>query len=253
MGGPIHHELEVEDETESRVRTAGPPGCGGRGAEPARCAEWCAKPCQTARCAWPPATHMRRGGGCMRRFAAPIRSMLWGGWRGTNAFRSDVLALVRSATNAVDTGIASGRRRFRRRLIRLLVIGTGVACSSASHSGGGVRICHPTPTGVEVPVSEATTATAQKTNGSQARRYVRRFVDREHRDHAHCERRIGSRGTARIGPIVPTTGGTRGARDMPSRSLAGPPCSNADTARERRPRTSATRASSRGTARSSVP
>jgi hypothetical protein len=43
-------------------------------------------------------------------------------------FQSDLAAFVRSATNAVDAGIASGRRRARRSLARFLMIGTGAAC-----------------------------------------------------------------------------------------------------------------------------
>lgn len=39
----------------------------------------------------------------------------------------EIAALVRSATNAVDQGIASGRRRVRRRLLGFVMIGTGVA------------------------------------------------------------------------------------------------------------------------------
>lgn len=41
--------------------------------------------------------------------------------------QSEIATLVRSATNAVDQGIASGRRRVRRRLLRFVMIGAGVA------------------------------------------------------------------------------------------------------------------------------
>lgn len=73
----------------------------------------------------------------------------------------DVAALVRSATNAVDEGIASGRRSVRRSIVRFLLIGTGAACfiaialrrRNASRSSNG--------DGLEVGGSEATTANAQ--------------------------------------------------------------------------------------------
>ena len=41
--------------------------------------------------------------------------------------QSELAALVRSATNAVDEGIASGHRRFRRRVLRFVMIGGGAA------------------------------------------------------------------------------------------------------------------------------
>ncbi len=76
-------------------------------------------------------------------------------------FQSDVAALVRSATNAVDVGIARGRRRVRHRLLRLLVIGTGAACVIGIALR---RRCADLPSdgdGREVRVSEATPAAAQ--------------------------------------------------------------------------------------------
>jgi hypothetical protein len=78
-------------------------------------------------------------------------------------FQSEVAALVRSATNAVDTGIASGRRRFRRRLIRLLMIGTGAACFiGIALRRRCAEADRPSDAdGREVTASEATTATAQ--------------------------------------------------------------------------------------------
>jgi hypothetical protein len=75
--------------------------------------------------------------------------------------QNDVAALVRSATNAVDVGIARGRRRGRRSLVRFLMIATGAACfigialrrrHGDLPSDGDAR---------DVRASEATTATAQ--------------------------------------------------------------------------------------------
>ncbi len=41
--------------------------------------------------------------------------------------QSEIAALVRSATKAVDTGMARGKRRVRRRILRFGVIGAGTA------------------------------------------------------------------------------------------------------------------------------
>jgi hypothetical protein len=41
--------------------------------------------------------------------------------------QNQVTALIRSATNAVDEGIASGHRRLHRRVLRFVTIGGGVA------------------------------------------------------------------------------------------------------------------------------
>ncbi len=51
-----------------------------------------------------------------------------GGWRAMNASRAELTEFVRSATNTVDAGIASGRRHARRRLLRLLMVATAAAC-----------------------------------------------------------------------------------------------------------------------------
>ena len=42
--------------------------------------------------------------------------------------QSELTEFVRSATNTVDAGIASGRRHARRRLLRLLMVTTAAAC-----------------------------------------------------------------------------------------------------------------------------
>lgn len=73
--------------------------------------------------------------------------------------QNQVTALVRSATNAVDEGIASGHRRLHRRVLRFVMVGGGAAwiaalafrrkCASPSSNGEGP----------EVHATEATTAT----------------------------------------------------------------------------------------------
>ncbi len=40
--------------------------------------------------------------------------------------QSEIAALVRTATKAMDTGISRGRRRVRRRVLRSLVVGGGI-------------------------------------------------------------------------------------------------------------------------------
>jgi hypothetical protein len=76
-------------------------------------------------------------------------------------FQNDVAALVRSATNAVDVGIARGRRRVRHRLLRLLVIGTGAACVIGIALRRRRADLPSDGDGREVRVSEATPAAAQ--------------------------------------------------------------------------------------------
>lgn len=75
--------------------------------------------------------------------------------------QSEIAALVRSATNAVDVGIASGRRRIRRRLLRFLMIGTGAACFIGIALRRRYADLPSNGDGREVRASEATTATAQ--------------------------------------------------------------------------------------------
>lgn len=69
--------------------------------------------------------------------------------------QNDVAALVRSATNAVDVGIARGRRRVRRSLVRAVMIGLGAACLI------GIVLRRRRADLPAEPASEATTATSK--------------------------------------------------------------------------------------------
>jgi hypothetical protein len=46
--------------------------------------------------------------------------------------QNEIAALVRTATKAIDTGIASGRRRMRRRIVRSIVVGAGAILVAAA-------------------------------------------------------------------------------------------------------------------------
>jgi hypothetical protein len=71
--------------------------------------------------------------------------------------QNQVTALVRSATNAVDEGIASGHRRLHRRVLRFVTIGGGVAWLVAIAFRRKFASPSPYGDGPDVRVTEAPT------------------------------------------------------------------------------------------------